>query len=112
MNDGACKTLSNQQRTWIFLTRGIFIPKGARCCSSHIYMKQSNSNSLYQIRANHVNDLVFDANRLNEVFSDFCLLVENLKKFDFDDPYCLSDIDYYNITGLHKGIIYIRIFAC
>jgi hypothetical protein len=25
------------------------------------------------------------------------------KVLDFDDPYCLRDTDYYNITGLTKG---------
>ena len=29
--------LSDEQRTMIFLRRGIWVPKGVRCCSNHLY---------------------------------------------------------------------------
>ncbi|CAF3014637.1 unnamed protein product [Rotaria sp. Silwood2] len=105
LSDETCKVLSKQQRTLIFVKRGIFIPEDARCCSSHIYNKQLSFDSLCQIRVTNFDKLVFDANRLEEIIADFRLIVDNLKTFDFDDPYSLSDMDYYNITGLHKGII-------
>ncbi|CAM4906565.1 unnamed protein product [Rotaria socialis] len=102
LSDETCKVLSKQQRTLIFVKRGIFISEDARCCPSHIYNKQLNFDSLCQIRGTHFDKLVFDANRLEEIIADFRLIVDNLKTFDFDDPYSLSDMDYYNITGLHK----------
>ena len=34
---------------------------------------------------------------------DFRSSIQASKSFDFDDPTCLSDECYFNITGLKKG---------
>ncbi len=87
----------------VFLKRGILIPDGARCCPEHLYKQQLSFDSLGRIRANQMDQLVCDANRLQEILNDCRLLLENQKTFDFDDPYSLDNKDYYNITGLQKG---------
>jgi hypothetical protein len=56
-----------------------------------------------EFHANHIDQMVCDADRLQEILSDFRLILENQKTFDFYDRYSLSNEDYYNITGLQKG---------
>lgn len=101
--NGSYKVLCDYQRMLVFVKRGILIPAGARCCRTHLYKNQLDFSSLEQIRANQMDQLIFDANSLQDIFNDFRLVLENQKTFDFDDPWSLCNEDYYNITGLQKG---------
>ncbi len=87
----------------VFVKLGVLIPYGTRCCPDHLYKEQLSFDSLTRIRANQMDHLVCDADRLQEILNDFRLMLENQKTFDFDDPYSLNNDDYYNITGLQKG---------
>ena len=103
LRDGSLKALSKDQRTLVFVKRGILIPAGSRCCSDHLYNRHLNFDSISQIYVYQMERLMCNANRLQEILNDFRLILVNRNSFDFDDLYSLSDKDYYNITGLHKG---------
>ncbi|CAF1543483.1 unnamed protein product [Adineta ricciae] len=96
------KVLSKDNRSLVFLKRGILIPNGARCCSDHLDNKQLIFDAIEKIPANGVRELECDANYIVELLNDFRLLINNKKTFDFDDMSSLNDQDYYNITGLRK----------
>jgi len=87
----------------VFLKRGILIPNGSRCCPEHLYKQQLTYDSLGLICANQTDQLICDANHIQEMLNDCRLILKNQKTFDFDDPYSLNDKDYYNITGLYKS---------
>lgn len=103
LRGGPLKVLSKDQRTLVFVKRGIRISAGSRCCADHLYNRHLNFDSMSQIRADQVERFICDANRLQEMLNNFRSILVNQKSFDFDDPYSLNDKDYYNITGLHKG---------
>lgn len=42
--------LTSQQRHWIFLIRGIFIPKGCRCCVTHLHQGQLSFDAINTVR--------------------------------------------------------------
>jgi hypothetical protein len=86
----------------VFVKRGIQAPACARCCRKHPYKQQLNFDSMGRIHANHMAQMVCDADRLQKILSDLRLILENQKTFDFDDPYSLNNEYYYNITGLQK----------
>ncbi|CAF2529584.1 unnamed protein product [Rotaria sp. Silwood2] len=103
LRDQPAKVLSKQQRMLIFIKRGILIPNGCHCCHDHFYNRQISFDALDRIRADQVDQLVCNADRLQEILNDFRLMLESQKTFDSDDPYSLNDKDYYNITSLRKG---------
>ncbi|CAF4389714.1 unnamed protein product, partial [Rotaria magnacalcarata] len=102
LRDGSLKVLSKDQRTLVFVKRGILVPAGSRCCSNHLYNQHLDFDSISQIRADQMERFICDANRLQEILNDFRLILVNQKSFDFDNPYSLNDQDYYNVTGLHR----------
>lgn len=101
--DHCCKVLPKDQRTLTFMKRGIWIPKGARCCRNHFYGNELDFSSLESLRAKQMEYVEFDANKLQNILSEYRQIVQYQKTFDFDDPHSLANSDYYNITGLEKG---------
>ncbi len=47
--------------------------------------------------------MVLSTDDIQNWFEKFRSVLNTSKCFDFDDPYCLTDTDYYNITGIKKG---------
>ena len=75
--DGASKVLSKHQRMLVFVKRGILIPAGNRCCPDHIYNQHISFDAMGQIRADNMDQLVFDTNRLQEMLNDFLSILAN-----------------------------------
>ncbi|UJR34591.1 hypothetical protein I4U23_027367 [Adineta vaga] len=98
--------LSEEQRKIIFFKRGVFIPKGVRCCRDHIDNKQLKYEAIEQISAPHYDELSLDTEGVQNMISDFNSFMTNVKIFDFDDPTSLSDESYFNFTGLQKELFY------
>ena len=97
------EVLSDSQRTMIFIRRGILISAGTRCCSDHLYKGQLSYESLWQINGSISDRLILNSNEVQGLIEDFRSSIQASKGFDFDDPMCLSDECYFNITGLKKG---------
>ena len=102
LDSPSSKVLSRQQKTMIFLKRGIFISTGARCCSEHISQGHLTLESF--------NKICVQADRLNinsvgfqEFLDDIRRILFSQKNFDFDDASCLTEEEYQNIVGLKKG---------
>jgi hypothetical protein len=53
--------LSPQQRHWIFLIRGIFVPKGCRCCVAHLHQGQLSFDAINTVRREAMMELKFTA---------------------------------------------------
>ena len=54
--------------------------------------------------------MVLSADNIQNWFEKFCSELNASKCFDFDDPYCLTDTDYYNVTDIKKGSYFNIIF--
>ena len=54
LRDGSLKVLSKDQRTLVFVKRGILFPAGSRCCSDHLYNRLLNFDSMSQICADQM----------------------------------------------------------
>lgn len=96
----------------VFMKRGIVVPCGSRCCSDHLYRNRLTYEALQQIRPTTVDMMSLDANGVIELVTDCCMTIQNAKTFDFDDPTCLDDESYYNMTGLRTGIYLSKRISC
>ncbi len=104
VNDASSMTvLSESQRKMVFIKRGISVSKGSRCCSEHLYNGHLSYESLRQMYGSISDRLVLNSDDVKNLIDDFRLTIQTSKAFDFDDPSCLSDESYFNITGLKKG---------
>ena len=54
--------------------------------------------------------LILSTDKIHNWFEKFRLELNVQKFFDFDDPYCLTDTDYYNITDIKKDDCFNFIF--
>ena len=97
------EVLSDAQRTMIFIRRGILVSTGSRCCCDHLYKGQLSHEGLWQINGSISDYLVLNSNEVQGLMEDFRSSIQASKSFDFDDPTCLSNECYFNITGLEKG---------
>ena len=95
--------LTKEQRTMVFLKRGIIVPENARCCSLHIYKRQLTYEALEMIHPSKLDDLVLDSNDVENLINDFRLTIGRVKSFDFDNSSTLDDETYKTITGLSRG---------
>lgn len=81
----------------------LFVQSGSRCCPCHIEDGILSRDALEKVKAtksschlNRTSILDFLQQAREEV------LKKEGKRVDFDDPTCLSDSDYHNLTGLTK----------
>lgn len=95
--------LTKEQRTMVFLRRGIIVPANARCCTSHMYKRQLTYEALEKIKPSKLDDLVLNGDDVKNLINDFRLTIGRVKSFDFDDPSNLDDEAYKAITGLSRG---------
>lgn len=105
IDSSSLEVLTDSQRNNVFLKKGVWISKGSRCCSNHLYKRHLSYESLNQINGLYVDQLVFSIDDVHRMINDFRTLSTTNMSFDFDDPGSLSDESYRNITGLQKGIL-------
>jgi hypothetical protein len=95
--------LTKEQRTMIFLKKGVFVPKDARCCTLHMYKRQLTYESIEMIQASIIDNLFLNVDDVKNLINDFRLAINNNKSFDFDNPGSLDNEAYQAITGLTRG---------
>lgn len=104
LDPSSTKVLSSQQRTMIFLKRGVYVLQGSRCCSDHLYLGHLTAESFNQIIVSQPDSLDIDSEGLQEFISDVRSILLERKSMDFNDPSCLNDEAYRILFGLRKGI--------
>ena len=83
--------MTEEQCTMVFLQRGIIVPENVRCCSLHVYKRQLTCEALEMIHPSKLDDLILDSNDVENLINDFCLTIDRVKSFDFDNPSTLYD---------------------
>ena len=78
--------LTKEQRTMVFLKRGILVPENARCCSLYMYKHQLTYEALEMIQLLKLNDLILNGDGVKNLMIDFHLTMNSAKTFDFDNP--------------------------
>ena len=98
--------LSDEQRTMIFLRRGIWIPKGVRCCSNHLYKRHLSYEAWQSVKQSKADDILLNTDDIVKLIDDFRLALKHAGSFDFDDPEALDNETYKTITGLDQGTLF------
>jgi hypothetical protein len=65
------RVLSDEQRTMIFLTRGIWVPKGVRCCSNHLYKGYLSYEARQSVKQSKVDDIILNQSDVEKLIDDF-----------------------------------------
>ena len=100
------QVLSDEQRTMIFLKRGIWVPKGARCCSNHLYKGHLLYQAQQSLKQSKTDDILLNTDDVLKLIDDFRLALKHAGSFDFDDPGVLDNETYKTITGLDQGTLF------
>ena len=66
LHDVQLSRLSFQQRRWIFLKRGIFVPEGCRRCVDHLHERQLSFTALIAICRHELIELNYTATEASE----------------------------------------------
>ncbi|CAF3410320.1 unnamed protein product [Rotaria socialis] len=96
------RVLSDEQRTMIFLSRSIWVPKGARCCSNHLYKGHLSYEARQSVKQSKVDDIILNKHNVEKLIANFRLALKHAGSLDFDDPGALENETYTTITGLDR----------
>ncbi|CAF4844654.1 unnamed protein product, partial [Rotaria magnacalcarata] len=80
------RVLSDEQRTMIFLSRSIWVPKDVRCCSNHIYKGNLSYEARQSVKQSKVDDIILNKHNVEKLIDNFCLTLKHAGSLDFDDP--------------------------
>ncbi|CAF4590004.1 unnamed protein product, partial [Rotaria socialis] len=97
------RVLSDEQRTMIFLSRSIWVPKGARCCSNHLYKGHLSYEARQSVKQSKVDDIILNKHNVEKLIANFRLALKHAGSLDFDDPGALENETYTTITGLDRA---------
>ena len=100
------QVLSDEQRTMIFLRRGIWVPKGVRCCSNHLYKGHLLYEAQQSVKQSKADDILLNTDDVVELINDFRLALKHAGSSDFDDPGALDNETYKTITRLDQGTLF------
>ncbi len=101
--NGNAANISSNDRDFLLFTRNIWIPEGARCCSSHLIDRQLKRAALDQIKPFSIRQQELDSSDVHLMLSKSQKLFENEKtRFSFDNPRDLSDDEYRLLTSLSR----------
>ena len=96
--------VSSKDRDFLFFSRNIWIPEGARCCSDHLIGDQLSQESIdaikpFAIRHQQLNscDVQLRLSKAQNLFKN------EKKRFSFDDPRDLNDDEYRLLTSLSRN---------
>ncbi|CAF4533166.1 unnamed protein product, partial [Rotaria sp. Silwood2] len=84
----------------IFLSRGIWVPKGIRCCSNHLYKEYLSYEARQSVKQSKADDILLNKHDVEKLIDDFRLALKHAGSLDFDDPGALDNETYKTITGL------------
>ena len=100
------RVLSDEQRTTIFLRRGIWVPKGVRCCSNHLYKGHLLYEAQQSVKQSKADDILLNTDDVVKLTDDFRLALKRAGSFDCDNPGALDNETYKTITGLDQGTLF------
>ena len=100
------QAFSNEQRTMIFLRRGIWVPKGVRYCSNHLYKGHLFYEARQSVKQSKADHILLNADDVVKLIDDFRLALKYAGSFDFDDPGALDNETYKTITRLNQGTLF------
>ncbi|CAF3882825.1 unnamed protein product [Rotaria magnacalcarata] len=102
LRDYAVK-ITFQDRDFIFFSRNIWIPEGARCCSGHLINNLLSKEAVVQIKPFSIRYQDLSSLYVPLILSKAQILFENGKKiFSFNDPRDLNDDEYCLLTSLSR----------
>ncbi|CAF2874624.1 unnamed protein product [Rotaria sp. Silwood2] len=87
----------------IFLSRGIWVSKGVRCCSNHLYKEHLSYEARQSVKQSKADDILLNKHDVEKLIDDFRLTLKHAGSLDFDDPGALDNETYKTITGLDRG---------
>ncbi|CAF1290659.1 unnamed protein product [Adineta ricciae] len=80
-----------EDRDVVFFARNIWIPEGARCCSHHIIDKRLSRGAVDLIKPMSIRYQEWNSSQIETLLEKFRTLYNGKKRFNFDDPWDLSD---------------------
>lgn len=89
-------------RTQAFIDKAIFIDSKARCCPFHLLHQYFKEDSLNQIKAKYNQSYMNRTDIVTLLQNVRATLSQKSSRLSFDHPNCLSDEDYYSLTGVTK----------
>ena len=90
----------------IFLRRDIWVPKGVRCCSTHLYKGYLSYEVQQSAKQLKVDDVLLNRDDVVKRIDDFRLALKHNGSFDFDDPGTLDNETYKTTYGLDQGTLF------
>ena len=94
----------SQDRDFLFFSRNVWIPEGARCCTGHLVNHELSKEAIAQIKPLSVRYQELSSSDVQLLLNTAQNLFENEKKrFSFDDPRDLSEADYSLLTNLSRA---------
>ena len=96
--------VSSNDRDFLFFTRNVWIPEGARCCSNHLINRQLTTDAMNQIKPLSIRQQELNSSDVQLLLSKAQMLFENgNKRFNFDDTRDLTDDEFSLLTSLSRN---------
>ena len=96
--------MSSDDRDFLFFTRNVWIPEGARCCSNHLINRQLTTDAMNQIKPFSIRQQELNSSDVQLLLSKAQMLFENgNKRFNFDDTRDLTDDEFRLLTSLSRN---------
>jgi hypothetical protein len=95
--------VSSDDRTFVFLTRNVWIPEGARFCPDQIANDQLTKQAVDSIKPLSIRYQEWSSSQIEALLENFRNLYSRRKRFNFDDCRDLSDGAYSILTSLSKN---------
>ena len=90
----------------IFFRRGIWVPKGVRCCSNHLYKEHLLYEAQQSAKQSKTDDILLNTDDVLKLIDDFRLALKHAGSFGFDDLGALDNETCKTITGLNQGTLF------
>ena len=65
------RVLSDEQRTMIFLKRGIWVPKRVRCCFNHLYKGHLSYEVQQSVKQSKADDILLNTDDAVKLIDNF-----------------------------------------
>ena len=92
--------VSSDDRNVVFFTRNIWIPEGARCCPHHVVHRRLTKQALDLVKPLSIRYQEWNSGQIEVLLQKFRNLYNGRKRFNFDDPWDLSDDTCSALTSL------------
>ena len=100
---GNSALVSSNDRDSLFFERNVWIPDGARCCTSHFIGRQIKNEDFDMIKPISIQTHELNSTDVQLLINKSQELLQNQKRrFNFDNPRDLSDDEYKLLTSLSR----------